>query len=231
MRYQFSPPPVVSVPVVGSDRPFPVHRIYCVGRNYADHAREMGATAGEPPVFFLKPADAALAVQAGARGELPYPGLTHALHHEVELVVALGEGGRDIAPQDALRHVFGYAVGLDMTRRDLQAQMKQRGAPWDIGKAFDHSAPIGPLTPAAQAGEISRADLTLQVNGTLRQHGSIGQMIWPVPQIIAQLSAAWALAPGDLIFTGTPSGVAAVQAGDVLEARVTGLEALRLRIV
>ena len=231
MRYAFSPPPVATVPVVGSDRPFPVHRIYCVGRNYADHAREMGATAGEPPVFFLKPADAALAVQAGACGELPYPGLTRDLHHEVELVVAIGEAGRDIAPGDALRHVFGYAVGLDMTRRDLQAQMKQRGAPWDIGKAFDHSAPVGPITPAAQAGEIGHADITLHVNGALRQHGSLGQMIWPVPQIIARLSAAWTLAPGDLIYTGTPSGVAAVQAGDVLEARVGGLEALRLRIV
>ena len=231
MRYPFSPPPVVSVPIVGSDRSFPVHRIYCVGRNYADHAREMGAAAGEPPVFFLKPADAALAVPAGACGELPYPGLTRELHHEVELVVGLGEGGRDIAPEDALRHVFGYAVGLDMTRRDLQAQMKQRGAPWDIGKAFDHSAPIGPMMPAAEAGEIGRADITLHVNGVLRQHGSLSQMIWPVAQVIAQLSAAWTLAPGDLIYTGTPSGVAAVRPGDALEARITGLEALRLRIV
>ncbi len=231
MTYTFPPPPLVSVPVIGSDARFPVHRIYCVGRNFAEHAREMGQSAGEPPVFFLKPADAALVVEAGRTGELPYPGLTRDLHHEIELVVALGEGGRNIAKEEALRHVFGYAVGLDMTRRDLQGQMKKRGGPWDIGKAFDHAAPVGPITPAAQAGEITRAEITLHVNGELRQHGLLSQMICSVPEILAQLSAAWELKPGDLIYTGTPAGVAAVKPGDALEARVGGLETLHVLIV
>ena len=231
MTYTFPPPPLVSVPVIGSDARFPVHRIYCVGRNFAEHAREMGQSAGEPPVFFLKPADAALVVEAGRTGELPYPGLTRDLHHEIELVVALGEGGRNIAKEEALRHVFGYAVGLDMTRRDLQGQMKKRGGPWDIGKAFDHAAPVGPITPAAQAGEIARAEITLHVNGELRQHGWLSQMICGVPEILAQLSAAWELKPGDLIYTGTPAGVAAVKPGDALEGRVGGLETLHVRIV
>lgn len=230
MTYTFTPPPVVSVAVTGSSARFPVHRIYCVGRNYAEHAKEMGQSANEPPVFFLKPADAALAVDAGRTGELPYPGLTRELHHEVELVVAVGEGGRNIAVDEAPGHVLGYAVGLDMTRRDLQAQMKQRRGPWDIGKAFDHAAPIGPITPAAQAAGIAGGEITLHVNGELRQHGLLSQMLWTVPEIIAQLSAAWTLEPGDLIYTGTPAGVAAVRPGDVLEGRVSGLETLRVRI-
>jgi len=229
MTYVFSPPPPVSVPVLSGSR-FPVHRIYCVGRNYAEHAKEMGGGAGQP-LFFLKPADAALAVEQGRTGELAYPGLTRDLHHEIELVVAVGAGGRDIAAAEAPGHVFGYAVGLDMTRRDLQARMKQRAGPWDIGKAFDQAAPIGPITPAAQAGDIARADITLRVNGELRQSGSVSQMIWTVPEIIAQLSAAWELRPGDLIYTGTPAGVAAVRPGDSLEGRITGLETLRLRVV
>ncbi len=231
MTYTFPPCPVVSVPVIGSGSRLPVHRIYCVGRNFAEHAKEMGQSASEPPVFFLKPADAALVVEAGRTGELPYPGLTHDLHHEIELVVALGEGGRNIAKEVALRHVFGYAVGLDMTRRDLQGQMKKRGGPWDIGKAFDHSAPVGPITPAAKAGEITRAEITLHVNGELRQHGLLSQMICSVPEILAQLSAAWELKAGDLIYTGTPAGVAAVKPGDALEGRVGGLETLHVRIV
>lgn len=230
MTYSFPPPPVVSVPV-GADCRFPIHRIYCVGRNYAEHVKEMGHSGNAAPLFFLKPADAALVVQAGRIGELAYPGLTHELHHEIELVVAVGEGGRNITAAQAPRHVFGYAVGLDMTRRDLQTRMKQRGGPWDIGKAFDHSAPIGPITPLAQAPGIGGAQITLHVNDELRQSGSVGQMICTVPEIIAQLSAAWALAPGDLIFTGTPAGVAAVQPGDLLQGRITGLEALRVRIV
>lgn len=229
MNYVFPPPPPVSVPVRSGPR-FPVHRIYCVGRNYAEHAKEMGHGGGAPPLFFLKPADAVLAVEEGRTGELAYPALTRELHHEVELVVAVGEGGRDITAAEAPRHVFGYAVGLDMTRRDLQARMKQQAGPWDIGKAFDQAAPIGPITPVAQAGDIARAGITLHVNGELRQRGSVDQMICTVPEIIAQLSAAWELRPGDLIYTGTPAGVAAVQPGDALEARITGLETLRLRI-
>ena len=231
MRYTLPLPPVISVPVVGSDARFPVHRIYCVGRNYAEHAQEMGQSGSEPPVFFLKPADATLAVEAGATGELPYPPLTRELHHEVELVVAVGEGGRNIAADQAPRHVFGYAVGLDMTRRDLQAQMKQRGGPWDIGKGFDHAAPIGPITPAAQAGDITGGEISLAVNGQLRQRGSLREMLWSVSRVISHLSTAWMLAPGDLIYTGTPAGVAAVQPGDLLEGRITGLEALRVRVV
>ena len=231
MTYTFPPPPVVSVPVIGSGARFPVHRIYCVGRNYAEHAQEMGESAGEPPVFFLKPADAALVVEAGQTGEFAYPGLTRELHHEVELVVGLGEGGRNIAADEALRHVFGYAVGLDMTRRDLQGQMKKRGGPWDISKGFDHAAPVGPITPAARAGEIARAEITLRVNGELRQHAALSQMIWSVPEIIARLSTAWELMPGDLIYTGTPAGVAAVRPGDALEGRIGGLETLHVRIV
>ncbi len=230
MRYSFPPPPVVSVPVVGSDARFPVHRIYCVGRNYAEHAKEMGHSGSEPPVFFLKPADAALAVEAGATGELPYPALTRELHHEVELVVALGQGGRDIATGEALGLVFGYAVGLDMTRRDLQGQMKERRGPWDIGKAFDHAAPIGPITPVAELHDLASADISLTVNGALRQHSPLSQMIWSVSEVIAHLSAAWTLAPGDLIYTGTPAGVAAVQHGNLLEGRITGLETLRVLV-
>lgn len=231
MSYAFPAPPVCSVPVMGTDSRFPIHRIYCVGRNYAEHAKEMGQSGSEPPLFFQKPADAALPVAAGDTGELPYPPLTRELHHEVELVVALGEGGHHIAADEALRHVFGYAVGLDMTRRDLQAQMKQRSGPWDIAKGFDHAAPIGAITRAARAVDPGHAEITLQVNGTLRQRGALSQMIWTVPQIIAQLSAAWTLAPGDLIYTGTPAGVAAVQPGDLLEGRITGLEALRVLVV
>ena len=230
MTYAFPPPPPASVPIAGSDSHFPIHRIYCVGRNYAEHAREMGQSGSEPPVFFLKPADAALAVEAGAAGELPYPALTRELHHEVELVVALGQGGRDIAPGEALRHVFGYAVGLDMTRRDLQAQMKERRGPWDIGKVFDHAAPIGPITPVAEVGDLAGAEISLLVNGERRQHSPLRQMIWSVSQVIAHLSTAWTLAAGDLIYTGTPAGVAAVRPGDLLEGRITGLETLRVRV-
>ena len=227
MSYVFAPPPVVSAPVVGTAARLPVHRIYCVGSNYRAHAQEMGGTGREPPVFFMKPADALLPVEAG---ELPYPSLTHNFHHEVELVVAIGHGGRDIQTEHALEHVFGYAVGLDMTRRDLQAEMKKRSAPWCIGKGFDHAAPLGPVTPAAQAGPMGAGAIALSVNGTERQRSSLGEMIWNVPEIIAHLSAAWMRAPGDRIFPGTPAGVGAVERGDVLEATCTGLESLRVRV-
>jgi fumarylpyruvate hydrolase len=230
MSYLFNPPTVVGVPVVGQADQFPVHRIYCVGRNYEDHAKEMGFTGREPPFFFLKPADAALVVPAGETGAMPYPSLTNNLHHEVELVIAIGRGGRDIPAANALQHVFGYAVGLDMTRRDLQNDMKKQGRPWCIGKGFEHSAPIGPITPAEVAGDIANAEISLTVNGQVRQRSHIRKMIWNIAEIIEHVSAAWVLQPGDLIFTGTPEGVAAVVAGDELVARVDGLSELRVRI-
>ncbi len=230
MRYLFPPAPPVSIPIKGQAEQFPVHRIYCVGRNYEEHAREMGFTGREPPFFFLKPADALVVVQDGETGTMPYPSLTSNLHHEIELVVAIGTGGHRIAAADALKHVFGYAVGLDMTRRDLQNDMKKQGRPWCIGKAFDHSAPIGPITPAALAGDLNLAEIDLQVNGVQRQHSHIAKLIWNVAETIEHLSAAWQLQPGDLIFTGTPEGVGAVVRGDLLTGSVTGLGELQLRI-
>lgn len=229
--FVFPPAATVSVPVVGTSARFPVQRIYCVGRNYEEHAKEMGFSGREAPFFFLKPANALLAVADGETAAMPYPSLTRNLHHEVELVVAIGVGGRNIAAKDADRHIFGFAVGLDMTRRDLQNDMKKQGRPWSIGKAFDHSAPIGPITPAAQAEGATRAEITLDVNGSVRQHSNTGKLIWSVPEIIEHLSAAWELRPGDLIYTGTPEGVAAVVPGDTLRASVTGLAPLCVRIL
>ena len=231
MSTVFPPAPVATVPVVGRSEHFPVHRIYCVGRNYEEHAKEMGFTGREPPFFFMKPADAVLSVEAGQTGQLPYPSLTGNLHHEIELVVAIGRGGRAIAAAHALEHVFGYAVGLDMTRRDLQNDMKKQGRPWCIGKGFDNSAPIGPITPAAQAGDVAQAAIWLQVNGTDRQRSTVAQLIWNIAETIEHLSAAWELQPGDLIFSGTPEGVGAVVRGDVLEGGVDGLGTLRLQVV
>jgi len=223
--------PPASVPVHGSEGlRFAVHRIYCVGRNYVEHAVEMGFSGREPPFFFMKPADAVLPVREGTIGEMHYPSLTHDLHHEVELVVAVGRGGRDIAAKDALAHVWGYAVGLDMTRRDLQGEMKKQGRPWCIGKAFDESAPIGELRPAAQCHIDADTGIRLDVNGQPRQASRIGKLIWSIPEIIEHLSAAWSLAPGDLIYTGTPEGVAAVVRGDTLSASVVGVGSLQLRI-
>ncbi|NMM79494.1 5-carboxymethyl-2-hydroxymuconate isomerase [Acidovorax sp. SRB_14] len=231
MSYVFPPAPVASVPVVGTSERFPVHRIYCVGRNYEEHAKEMGFTGREPPFFFMKPADAALPVNAGETGQLPYPSLTANLHHEIELVVAIGKGGKNIAAADAAQHIFGYAVGLDMTRRDLQNEMKKQGRPWCIGKGFEHSAPIGPITPAAQAGDVQNAAIWLQVNGADRQRSTVAQLIWNIAETIEHVSAAWELQPGDLIYTGTPEGVAAVVRGDLLDGGVEGLEPLRLSVV
>jgi fumarylpyruvate hydrolase len=231
MDYVITAPPIMSAQVAGAAPRFPVHRIYCVGSNYRAHAQEMGRTGRELPVFFMKPADALLPVDSGEVGRLPYPSLTHDFHHEVELVVAIGEGGCDIPSAEAQRHVFGYAVGLDMTRRDLQAEMKKRSGPWCIGKGFEHAAPIGPITAQAQVAQIGAAVLALSVNGVERQRSPVAQMIWDVAEIIGHLSAAWTLAPGDLVFTGTPAGVAAVERGDLLEASVTGLEPLRVRVV
>ena len=232
MNYVLPPAPVASVPVVGAGGAgFAVHRIYCVGRNYVEHAKEMGFTGREPPFFFLKPADAVLPVEEGTVGRMRYPSLTKSLHHEVELVVAIGKGGRNIAAADAERHIWGYAVGLDMTRRDLQGEAKKLGRPWDIGKGFDQSAPIGPVRPAADCRIGPDTQIVLEVNGTVRQKSEIGKLIWSIGEIIEHLSSAWELAPGDLIFTGTPEGVAAVGRGDVLKAEVTGVGSLDVTLV
>lgn len=231
MTYIFPPPTVVSVPVVGQAGAFAVHRIYCVGRNYEDHAIEMGHTGREPPFFFMKPADAVLIAPAGQTVAMPYPTLTANLHHEIELVVAIGTGGKNIKAVDAFKHIFGYAVGLDMTRRDLQGEMKKAGRPWCIGKAFDHSAPIGPITPAAQAGDVVNAELYVQVGGVDRQRSNVSKLIWNIAETIEHLSAAWELQPGDLIYTGTPEGVAAVVAGDTMVGAVAGLGELRVKVI
>jgi fumarylpyruvate hydrolase len=229
MSYVFAPPATVSVPVVGSGD-FPVRRIYCVGRNYAEHAQEMGFTGREAPFFFMKPADAIVVVPFGETGSVPYPSLTKNLHHEIELVVAIGKAGQGIAAADAAAHIFGYAVGLDMTRRDLQGEMKKQGRPWCIGKAFDHSAPISPLQTLAQTGSLSRGAITLDVNGQRKQTGDLSELIWNVAETIEHLSAAWRLEPGDLIYTGTPAGVGAVLAGDVMVGHIDGLGDLRVAV-
>jgi fumarylpyruvate hydrolase len=233
MAYVIPPARVASVPVKGAAAgdEFPVHRIYCVGRNYVEHAIEMGHSGREAPFFFMKPADAVLPTIDGRPVEMRYPSLTQSLHHEVELVVAIGKGGRDIPAERAMDHVWGYAVGLDMTRRDLQNDMKKQGRPWCIAKAFDQAAPIGAIVPAAQAGIGPDTIIELKVNGTVRQTSVIGKLIWSIPEVIEHLSAAWELAPGDLIFTGTPEGVAAVVAGDTLSARIDGIGTLDVRLV
>ena len=231
MSFVFTPPATVSVPVVGTPDRFPVHRVYCVGRNYEEHAKEMGFTGREPPFFFLKPADAIVAVDAGTTGSIAYPSLTQNLHHEIELVVAIGTGGKNIAAADAHQHIFGYAVGLDMTRRDLQGEIKKAGRPWCIGKGFDQSAPIGPITPVAHAGDVHNAELYVQVGGKDRQRSHVSKLIWSVAETIEHLSAAWELQPGDLIYTGTPEGVAAVISGDTLVGGVAGLGELHVKVV
>lgn len=230
MSFVFTPPALVSVPVVGTLDRFPVHRVYCVGRNYEEHAKEMGFTGREPPFFFLKPADAVVVVEAGQTGVIPYPSLTSNLHHEIELVAAIGTGGKNIKAADALKHIFGYAVGLDMTRRDLQGEMKKQGRPWCIGKAYDHSAPIGPITPADKAGDVANAEIWLQVNGKDRQRSTVSKLIWNLAETIEHLSAAWELQPGDLIYTGTPEGVAAVVSGDTMVGEVKGLGTLTVKV-
>ena len=231
MNYTFTPPATISVPVVGKAERFPVHRIYCVGRNYEEHAKEMGFTGREPPFFFLKPNDSLVLVNPGETGSMPYPPLTKNLHHEIELVVAIGKGGKNIKATDAFSHIYGYAVGLDMTRRDLQGEMKKQGRPWCIGKAFDHSAPMGPITPAAQAGDVENAELYVQVNGADRQRSNVNKLIWNIAETIEHLSAAWELQAGDLIFTGTPEGVAAVVPSDTMVGAVTGLGELKVKVV
>ena len=221
--YAFSPPALPSAAIAGISQRFPIHRIYCVGRNYAEHVKEMGGEVGrEPPVFFTKPADALMANDAA----IPYPSRTSNLHHEIELVVAIGRGGRDIQKDRALEHIFGYATGNDLTRRDLQAASKKKGQPWDTSKAFDHSAPLAAIRPAAQ-GHLAKGRIWLAVNGQVRQDSDIEEMIWTVPEVIAELSILFELKPGDLIFTGTPSGVGALNPGDRVEGGIEGLETLR----
>ncbi|MBN9425725.1 MAG: fumarylacetoacetate hydrolase family protein [Burkholderiales bacterium] len=226
MAYVISAPAIPSLPVVGSADRFPVRRVYCVGRNYEAHAKEMGFTGREPPFFFLKPADAVVPVEAGTVGQIDYPSQTKDFHHEIELVVAIGKGGKNISAADAAKHIYGYAVGLDMTRRDLQGDMKKQGRPWCIGKAFDQSAPIGPITPITASGEITKGALSLTVNDKPRQSSDVSMLIWNVNEVIEHLSAAWELAPGDLIMTGTPEGVAAVVSGDRMSGRIEGLGTL-----
>ncbi|MCX7515058.1 fumarylacetoacetate hydrolase family protein [Frateuria hangzhouensis] len=227
MSYAIAAPAVPSLPILGSDARFPVRRIFCIGRNFADHAREMGATVDPgQPMFFCKPADAV--VTDGA--DVPYPGATAELHHEVEMVVALAGGGRDIAPELAGALIFGYGVGLDLTRRDLQAQAKAKGHPWDVAKAFDHSAPVSALRPVEQGRPGPQTQLTLLVNDVLRQQATLEAMVHDVPAIIAALSKLFELKPGDLLFTGTPAGVAALQRGDRFRAELEGVAVLEGRI-
>ncbi|WP_322994896.1 fumarylacetoacetate hydrolase family protein [Castellaniella sp.] len=223
-------PSAASLAVQGTTARFPVRRVYCVGRNYAEHSREMGGTGRELPFFFSKPADAILNVAQDAQGVLPYPPATQDLHHEIELVVALAAGGRNLTEAQAAQAVWGYAIGLDMTRRDLQAQAKQAGRPWDTAKGFDHSAPIGPLHPVSDTGVLTAGTIQLSVNGQTRQTGDLSDMIWSVPEAVAYLSTLFELHPGDLLFTGTPAGVGAVVAGDQLVGEIQGLGALRVRI-
>ncbi len=230
MAYVFAAPAQPVVPVQGSSDLFPVHRIYCVGRNYVEHAKEMGFTGREPPFFFAKPADAVMPVAQGETGELPYPPGTKDLHHEMELVVAIGKRGANIAAADAPNYIWGYAVGLDMTRRDLQGEMKKQGRPWEVGKSFDYSAPIGPIKPVTQSGIVTAGRIQLTVNGAKRQDSDLTKLIWNVNETIEHLSKYFELAPGDLIYTGTPEGVAAVVPGDLMEGSVEGVGTIKVRV-
>jgi fumarylpyruvate hydrolase len=232
MQYAIPAWDLPAVPVVGGQPQFPVRHVFCVGRNYAEHAKEMGGDATkEPPFFFTKAADAIVAVVPPAVGRIAYPMATRNLHHELELVVAIGRSGAKVAAADAQALVFGYAVGLDMTRRDLQNEMREKKRPWDIGKSFAQAAPIAPISPVAQTGVLARGEVTLRVNGETRQHGDLSDMIWDVPHMIEFLSRLYRLEPGDLIFTGTPSGVGPVVAGDRLEGRIANLTPLSVEIV
>ncbi len=223
--------PQVTVPVHGSDDLFPVRRVYCVGRNYAAHAREMGFDPDrDPPFFFCKPADAVLYCAPGETVDMPYPPGTANLHHEIELVVALGAGGRDVSVDKANELVFGYAVGLDMTRRDLQVAMRDKGRPWEAGKAFDASAPIGPIHPVAKTGIIDAGEISVSVDGEVRQHSNLSHLIWSIPEVIANLSTLFELKAGDLIYTGTPEGVGAVERGQVMTGAADGVGEIRVRM-
>ncbi|MCP1660582.1 fumarylacetoacetate hydrolase family protein [Neisseria perflava] len=231
MSYVVTPPEVTAVPVAGSDDLFPVRRVYCVGRNYAAHAREMGFDPDrEPPFFFCKPTDSVVPVADGDTYAFPYPSQTDNLHYEAELVAFIGKAGKDISVENALDHIYGYAVGLDMTRRDLQMKMREMGRPWEIGKAFDYSAPVGPVHPASKVGHIDSGAIWLTVNGADRQRSDIKNLIWSVAETVAYLSTLFALEPGDVIFTGTPEGVGAVVRGDKMVVGVDGLGELKVDV-
>ncbi|MFW1754872.1 FAA hydrolase family protein [Acinetobacter wanghuae] len=234
MSFVFEPIETAALPIVDSEQQYPVRRVYCVGRNYAAHAREMGFDPDrEPPFFFCKPNDkeSIVAVPANQAVDLPYPTQTNNYHYEIELVVAIGKDGKDISVEDAKDYIFGYAVGLDMTRRDLQMGMREKGRPWEIGKAFDYSAPIGPIHPIAATGEINQADIHLTVNGKTEQRSDVSHLIWDVSETIANLSTLFELKAGDLIFTGTPEGVGAVVKGDVMRAEIAGLTGITVNVI
>ncbi|WP_347555901.1 fumarylacetoacetate hydrolase family protein [Robbsia sp. KACC 23696] len=232
MAYVIEPPVQAAVPVAGANADFPVRRIYCVGRNYAAHAREMGHDPDrEPPFFFSKPADAVVYVAPGSEGAFPYPTKSDDVHFELELVAAIGKGGKNIPAAEALDHVYGYALGLDMTRRDLQAASKKLGRPWETAKGFDHSAPIGPIHRAADIGHPSKGAIFLSVNGEERQRGDLSDMIWSVAETVEYLSGLFELFPGDLIMTGTPEGVGKIVRGDVMHGVVDGVGEFSVKVV
>ncbi|RKP55829.1 fumarylacetoacetate hydrolase family protein [Pararobbsia silviterrae] len=232
MAFVFPPEAPVAIPVAGSDDQFAVRRVYCVGRNYAAHAREMGFDPDrEPPFFFCKPDNAIVPVAYGETFALPYPAETQNYHYEAELVAVIGKAGSDIALEDALDHVWGYAVGLDMTRRDLQMKMREMGRPWEIGKAFDLSGPIGPIHPVSAVGHFEKAGLWLTVNGQTKQQSDVSHLIWSVAETVAYLSKFFRLEPGDVIYTGTPEGVGAVKAGDTIQVGVERLGELTVKVV
>ena len=227
MQFVIPPPPPVTLEVAGETGRFPVRRIYCVGRNYVEHVREMGNDEREPPFFFQKPADAILP----SGSDFPYPPKSSDVHHEIELVVAIGKGGHDIAVGKALDHVYGYAVGIDFTRRDLQGKAKEMRRPWEAGKAFDHAAPCSAIRPAGTIGHPDRGRIWLSVNGKVKQDGDLARQIWNVSETIADLSCFFTLAPGDLIFTGTPAGVGPVVRGDKLSGGIEGIGEIEIRVV
>jgi fumarylpyruvate hydrolase len=234
MSFVITPPAVVGLPVAGTTDTFPVRRVYCVGRNYAAHAREMGFDPDrEPPFFFCKFSDnsSIVPVPAGKTVELPYPTLTENYHYEVELVVVIGKGGKNIPLEEANSHIYGYGVGLDMTRRDLQIKMREQGRPWEIGKAFDFSGPIGVIHPAEKIGHIDEGAISLTVDGTVKQNSDLTHLIWSVPETIANLSTLFELQPGDVIMTGTPEGVGAVKPGNTMVGKIDGLESITVKIV
>ena len=229
-KYAVDPPPLVTVPVRGTDARFPVRRVYCVGRNYVEHAVEMGFKGEEPPFYFCKPTDAVVPVLAGQIGRVPYPPGTTDFQYEAELVVAVGRGGCAIAEEDAQRHVYGYALGLDMTRRDQQLSMRRQGRPWEVGKAFDCSAPIGPIHRVKDVGVIASGEFTLTVDGEVRQHSDFSRLIWNIPQLLSHLSHLFTLAPGDIVFTGTPAGVGPVCVGQEMKLSNATLGELRVTV-
>ncbi|WP_095192497.1 fumarylacetoacetate hydrolase family protein [Pseudomonas sp. Irchel 3A7] len=232
MSFVIPPIPAVTIPVAGSNGQFPVRRIYCVGRNYAAHVREMGMDPSrEPPFFFCKPTDAIVVAPLGAGAEIAYPSATEEFHYEIELVVAIGRSGCNISLEHANEHIWGYGVGIDMTRRDLQIAARDRGRPWELGKGFDQSAPVSLLHPVSEVGHPATGEIWLQVNGQDRQRSDLNKLIWSVPEIIANLSMFFELYPGDLIFTGTPEGIGPVRSGEVMRGGVTGLCEVEVHVV